>query len=160
MELHSINSGRELYNLKSEQGTTCLGFDNAQDRLERVVTECVGRGLLTPGQANFTIRETRIHRGSSLVIRALNLHLEALKSACEAAGDRAVYGLSPQLVGLEGHRVQVEGMHGDRRRFIVGKSTGWAPCHLEIARRNSNGGVAASREYLSVVDLGVIYPTP
>jgi len=34
--------------------------------------------------------------------------------------------------------------HGERRRFRVGKSTGWMPCHLEIARCNSTGGPAVT----------------
>lgn len=71
-------------------------------------------------------------------------------------------GLSPQLIGLEGWRVEVidfdagyvEKTEGDyqpiRRRFIVGKSTGWAPCHLEIKTRRSMGGDQARREYASV----------
>jgi hypothetical protein len=31
----------------------------------------------------------------------------------------------------------------ERSRFIVGKSTGWAPIHLEIKTRRSTGGAAA-----------------
>lgn len=58
--------------------------------------------------------------------------------------------LSPQLRGLEGYRVEVETTWGEKRRFIVGRSTGWKPCHLEISRRNALGGMAASREYKSV----------
>lgn len=48
--------------------------------------------------------------------------------------------LTAQLIGLEGRRVEIVDMHGDKRRFYVGKSTGWRPCHLEIARVNSSGG--------------------
>lgn len=58
--------------------------------------------------------------------------------------------LTPQLVGLEGWRVEVVTTYDETRRFIVGKSTGWVPCHLEIARRDSHGGPAASKEYKSV----------
>ena len=59
-------------------------------------------------------------------------------------------GLSPQLVGLEGWRVEVETDYGEKRRFIVGRSTGWRPCSLEIARINSMGGRAAEMHYKSV----------
>src|SRR5690606_5751737 len=52
--------------------------------------------------------------------------------------------LTPQLIGLEGKRVEVGDRHGERRRFIVGKSTGWLPCHLEIPRRNATGGVGVT----------------
>lgn len=62
-------------------------------------------------------------------------------------------GLSQQLIGLEGWRVEVldkELSGGAMRRFIVGKSTGWQPCHLEIHNRRSHGGNPANREYQSV----------
>ncbi len=53
--------------------------------------------------------------------------------------------LSPQLKGLEGYRVEVVTDYEETRRFIVGMSTGWRPCHLEISRRNSFGGGAAEQ---------------
>lgn len=63
-------------------------------------------------------------------------------------------GLHPQLVGLEGYRVQVVTQDGATLRFIVGKSTGWRPCHLEIARRTSHGGGPVdSRPFQSVKTL-------
>jgi len=67
-------------------------------------------------------------------------------------------GLTPQLKGLEGHRVQVTD-HGtnESRRFIVGKSTGWRPAHLEIkTTRSMGGGTASSKGYASVRDLGKV----
>lgn len=65
-------------------------------------------------------------------------------------------GLTPQLVGLEGWRVEVidcysdEAGQPDARRFIVGKSTGWRPCHLELHNRRSHGGSPAASRYISV----------
>jgi len=64
-------------------------------------------------------------------------------------------GLTPQLIGLEGWRVAVVDCHSDEeqpaeRRFIVGKSTGWRPCHLEISRRNALGGHPAAPRYVTV----------
>lgn len=59
--------------------------------------------------------------------------------------------LSPQLTGLEGWRVEVVDHDGETRRFNVGKSTGWRPCHLEIHNsRSMGGGCADSRGYASV----------
>jgi hypothetical protein len=66
---------------------------------------------------------------------------------------RDLSGLSPQLTGLEGWRVEVLTMNGDIRRFIVGRSTGWRPCHIEVERSNSSGGTAADREYIRVKKL-------
>jgi hypothetical protein len=58
--------------------------------------------------------------------------------------------LSPQLIGLEGWRVEAVDIHGEKRRFIVGKSTGWRPCHLEIKTARSTCGVPARARYQSV----------
>jgi len=59
-------------------------------------------------------------------------------------------GLTSQLLGLEGWRVEVVDVDGDTRRFIVGKSTGWRPCHLEVKTRRSYGGDMAATKYESV----------
>jgi len=64
---------------------------------------------------------------------------------------RSPAGLTKQLIGLEGWRVEVESiMTGEKRRFIVGRSSGWIPCHIELLKRNSRGGISASHEYKSV----------
>ena len=59
-------------------------------------------------------------------------------------GWRSSSELTPELCGMEGKRVEVvhEWESGTREtvRFWVGKSTGFIPCHLAIARRNSIGG--------------------
>jgi len=52
--------------------------------------------------------------------------------------------LTPQLLGLEGWRVRVVDMAGEVRKFIVGKSTGWRPCHLELQPRAACGDPARS----------------
>jgi hypothetical protein len=61
--------------------------------------------------------------------------------------------LTPQLIGLEGWRVEVVTDYGEKRRFIVGKSTGWKPIHLEVYNRRSLGGGGAERHYASVKKL-------
>ena len=58
--------------------------------------------------------------------------------------------LTPELIGKEGFRVEATTADGERRRFIVGKSTGWRPIHLEIKTRRSLGGFPAERSYASV----------
>lgn len=67
--------------------------------------------------------------------------------------EQQTYKLTPQLVGLEGWRVEVLTVSGQRRRFIVGKSTGITPIHLELARRDSDGGFGAEMEYTAVKPL-------
>ncbi len=61
--------------------------------------------------------------------------------------------LSPQLAGLEGWRVEVKTTYGETRRFIVGRSTGWTPIHLEVKTRRSSGGEGAEKKYRSVTKL-------
>ena len=74
---------------------------------------------------------------------------ESLSSA-ERLAIRDYSGLSPQLIGLEGWRVEVTDSYGETRRFIVGKSTGWRPCHLEIKTRRSLGGGPADKTYARI----------
>lgn len=68
----------------------------------------------------------------------------------ERAAARSDEHLTEQLKGLEGWRVEVVTDYGETRRFIVGRSTGWKPIHLEVSRRTSSGGYAAEKHYRSV----------
>lgn len=63
--------------------------------------------------------------------------------------------LTPQLISLEGWRVEVIDKDGDKpRRFIVGRSNGWQPCHLELRNnRRSIAGSPAAKSYYSVKEL-------
>lgn len=58
--------------------------------------------------------------------------------------------LTPQLVGLEGARVEVETEGGSVYRFQVGKSTGWRPCHLALHNSRSHGGSPTRGPYKRV----------
>lgn len=71
-------------------------------------------------------------------------------SAAEKAQQVDKSGLTQQLCGYEGARVEVVTSYGETRRFWVGKSTGWKPCHLEVATVRSMGGISAERDYKSV----------
>lgn len=63
---------------------------------------------------------------------------------------RDMGGMTKQLLGLEGKRVEVVTTYDETRKFWVGRSTGWRPCHLEIKTRRSIGGSPAEKEYKSV----------
>ena len=70
---------------------------------------------------------------------------------CRENKIRCEIELTPALVGLEGKRVEVVDKYGETRRFIVGKSTGWMPCHLEIKTvRSSGGGCVTGTPFKSV----------
>lgn len=134
-----IDHQNELYVIKSEGGVSCLGFDVCLERIERYAL-------------NLFIEDIpKVTRGSREAYDTMRNLMDALKAHFDKTGERAVADLTPQLDGLEGWRVEVVDNEGDNpRRFIVGKSTGWLPIHLELPRRDSSGGAAARREYRGV----------
>lgn len=73
-------------------------------------------------------------------------YYEELKELAEEknkkSGWRSKTQLTPQLIGLEGKVVRVVDKHDDERVFIVGKSTGFIPVHLEIEADGELGGSA------------------
>ena len=48
----------------------------------------------------------------------------------------------PRSLGQEGQRVEVIDRSGNKRRFYVGKSTGWLPIHLKFLASTAMGGPA------------------
>ena len=133
----TINAEQELYVIPHDKGFSCLGFDVLLVRHKAVTAWLRSEGL----QADDLPRRSR---GT---IRAYNSYTALMDRAagyCQRNNLRCPVELTRQLIGLEGKRVEVVDRHGERRRFQVGKSTGWMPCHLEIARRNSSGGPAVT----------------
>lgn len=65
--------------------------------------------------------------------------------------------LSQILIGHEGWRIEVETTENEKRRFIVGRSNGIKPVHLEIKKINSSGGHCADKIYNSVRRLYKVY---
>lgn len=128
-ELHSIKKEQCLYVIKCGPGFTTLGFDYADSRA-RAVANWLGRADLTPPARKGTKR-------------AYKAYLAAMKAGAEyskVTGKRCNFELIPALVAFERKRVEVTLPTGEKSRFIVGKSSGWMPCHLEIKRRDSIGG--------------------
>lgn len=125
----TINKSQRLYVLKSGNGYSCLGFDVAERRRRAV--------LAWLGEKPEPMRiGTRKH---------WKAYTEAMRRGLahnQTTGARCPADLSPRLKGLEGRRVEVTHDDGEKRRFYVGKSCGWMPVHLEIARRDSIGGGA------------------
>jgi hypothetical protein len=66
----------------------------------------------------------------------------------ERAKVRDLSGLVPELIGLEGWRVELtyryKGEEMWTERGIVSRSTGWRPCHILLKRRDSSGGCGVS----------------
>lgn len=132
-----INAEQELYIIRCDDGYSCLGFDVLIARYNAIAEWLGKEGLRQddlPPDA----------RGSMRAYTAYQALLDRASAYCQRNKLRCPAELTPQLNGLEGKRVEVVDRHGERRRFIVGKSTGWLPIHLEIARRNSSGGPAVT----------------
>jgi hypothetical protein len=126
-ETVTLNTSERLYVISTSGGVCCLGFDVCADRIQRYAKAlgivCGSReaAIGTLDNYNFLMR---------------------LQDTMRASGKRYDCDLTPALVGLEGKRVEVVDCYGETRRFYVGKSTGFIPVHLEIAKRGSNGGPA------------------
>lgn len=129
-------------------GTTVHLFDNVIDEIERVSIELVGRGVLPAD----TLDTPHVPpRGSMAAWDHLQNLLPQLQRVCAEQGESAMANLSPQLLGKEGWAVEVDD-DGELRRFIVGRSAGWLPHHLEVTERNVRG-TRARMEYTRVTKL-------
>jgi hypothetical protein len=132
----TINDAAELYVIPEHGGYSCLGYDVLIERYNRLAAEIGPTYQPLPPSLRGTLAAYDAY--------------EKLLAAARSTGRRFTCELSPQLIGLEGRRVEVVTTYGETRRFNVGKSTGWIPIHLEIHNRRSTGGGAAEREYTSV----------
>lgn len=129
----TFNADQSLFVIpESHGGYSCLGLDVCRNRMDKLASE-FGEFAASYGDPMATYAAYQ-----SYVRRAKERH--------ERTGWRSQSDLTRELIGLEGKRVEI--VHtwpsGEREtvRFIVGKSTGFIPCHLAIARRNSSGGCA------------------
>jgi hypothetical protein len=129
MKLQSINTEQRLYVMPCGDGFTCCGFD-VLDRNAHAVARYAHAA--PPTAAPGTVE----HFEQCAAIMDAGARYSAETRTRDGSD------LTPALLGLEGRRVEVTMPDGERRRFWVGKSTGWRPCHLEIATRRSHGGGA------------------
>ena len=129
MQLHSLNTEQRLYVMPCDTGFSCFGFD-VLDRKAHAVARYARTD--PPTAAPGTVE----HFAQCATIMAAG--------ACYSAETRTrdESDLTPELIGLEGCRVEIARPNGERERFWVGKSTGWMLCHLAIKTRRSRGGEA------------------
>lgn len=143
----TVNKEQKLFVLDHGHGVTCLGFDvvlNRTRKLQDWIYKSMG------------VMPSKLHRrGSMASYRMYKAVSKDAQELCTKNHVQCPIELEPQLIGLEGHRVEVIDAYDERRRFIVGKSTGWMPCHLEISRIDSMGGPCVmGSPFKSVTDLG------
>jgi hypothetical protein len=133
-----INKQQKLFVIPEAGGFTCLGFDVCFERSTKLATEL---GLTVP------MKSRKATRGAYEYYAHL---CNVAREKHTQTGWRSQSELTPELIGLEGKRVEVVTEWGETKRFYVGKSTGYIPCHLEIARSNSTGGPAIIGKIKSV----------
>jgi hypothetical protein len=118
----TVGTERELfaYRKKSaEAGASTLGFQEERRRSAAISREL---GLPAPAAPPGTC---------AALLEYLEL-LEAARYHVVRTGKRMTCGLHPDLTGLEGSTLEAT-RDGEKVRFILGKSTGFIPCHLEVA---------------------------
>ena len=132
MKKVGLNKESKLYWLKEGNGVSALGFDVCIKRRNALAKE-----LDLPQYA-------MERKGTIKAYKEYESLVECARLRHEASGGRwrSQSELTPELIGLEGRRVEVVTSWGEKERFIVGRSTGWIPCHLEIKRSDSHGGGA------------------
>jgi len=121
------NTKQQLYVIPSGKGFTCLGFDVCINRINKLSIE-----MELPVQP--------VKRGTLQAYSVYNTILNKARQRNIATGWRSQIDLIPEFIGKEGKRVEIIDCNGEKRRFYIGRSTGWIPCHLEISKINSTGG--------------------
>lgn len=130
--LVGLSADSRLYTVRCGNGYSCLGFDVAYRVSVSIAAWC---GEAPPDPTLVGTPAGFDDYGRLVAVGAA--HAARTKTRCYA-------DLTPQLVGLEGRRVEVVEHNGEIRRFQVGRSMGWMPVHLELARYNSTGGSAVT----------------
>ncbi|QGF20900.1 hypothetical protein JT354_gp09 [Serratia phage JS26] len=141
----SINKDQKVYVIRCGAGYSCQGFDYLHNQAHAVLTWLKEEGraaemVLGAQRIDVLSLEIPERKGTKKHFNACNKVIEAGSVYASHSRRQCPANLTPQLSGLVGRRVEVIDCYGERRRFIVGRSTGWMPCHLEIARRDSSGG--------------------
>ena len=130
-----LDKERKLYVVSQDGGCSCLGFGVCESRRAALAKELASLGFSPPpGERAGTVGNFYAY-GRTQDMARLHYDLTGYRFKC---------GLHPALVGLEGRRVEAVSENGEKRRFRVGRSTGWVPCHLELAGARSSGGDAIS----------------
>ena len=127
-ENFTVNKETRLFVIHEPYGYSCLGFEVLDTRARSLAAEL----NLEWNERKGTKKAYRRYRAIVDIARTKNIQ----------TGWRSKSELHPQLIGLEGRRIEVEDAGGKVYRFRVGKSTGFIPVHLQVHNRRSFGGGA------------------
>lgn len=133
MPLQSVNYKDKMFILSCGDGFSCLGFD-----------VCMDRTLVLAHELGEMARPVIVDYGTPRAYAEYERLCEIGAKHSAKTGWRSKACLTPQLVDLEGYRVEVVDCYGETRRFQVGKSDGWMPCHIELRDVKSSGGIAVT----------------
>jgi len=127
-----IDIENKLFVLEFDKGYSGLGFEVCHQRATRLAKEL-------KKTAPLPLDVTDVEKLHSLKLYYDSL-CEVVRQRNLKTGWRSKSELTPQLIGLEGAVVQVIDSNDENRTFIVGKSTGFIPCHLELECYLADGG--------------------
>jgi hypothetical protein len=138
----TLNKESRLYNIHCQDGYSCLGFEVLEKRMAALGEEL--QIIIEPVEAGTVDRYNQYQK-----------LIEVAAGRNKLNGWRSQSELTPELIGLEGKKVKVthKWPSGETEtvQFIVGKSTGFIPCHLELESKNPNsGGAVCLGEIISV----------
>lgn len=144
----TLNEEQRLYIIPcGDNGYSCLGFGVCEKRAVALARELAALGESIPQPEPV---------GTLVRYKQYRDFCDRAQAHNRATGWRSKSELTPELVGYEGKRVEVRHRWGKDKaievvRFIVGKSTGCIPVHLEIkTKRSTGGGAVCLGEILSV----------
>ena len=133
----SINKEQGLFVIPCGEGYTCLGFDVCEKWTKALHEEL----LKVYSNYKLTVLCRQAPRkGTYAAYFRYQEMLQLAGSINKQTGYRFTYELEPRLNGLLHKRVEVTDKEGNKRRFYVGKSMGFIPVYLEIAKKNSDDG--------------------
>lgn len=131
MKTIKINKDQNLYVIPFGGGYSCLGFE-----------VCKNQAIKLNQELGLPVKLARM--GTKKVYVQYRKLVAMIAKKHKVSGYRSTAELIPEFIGKEGKRVEVITSYGEKSRFIIGKSTGFIPCHLEIKKSNSSGGSPVS----------------
>ena len=132
---YTLNKEQGVFVIHSKSSYSCLGFEVCRIRASKLADE-LGAEQWHGSTKNVRHLKRLYRHYENLTEQARQKHL--------ATGWRSKSELIQELIPYEGKRIEATNCLGEKVRFIVGKSTGFIPCHLEIKRRDSSGGCTVS----------------
>ena len=127
--LHSINKEQEVFVFQEGKYFSCLGFQVVLKKGKKLAEEM---GIVCP----------KFRKGSKASLKFYRKMTDLAFKRHKQTGWKSKSDLFEPFIGNEGKRVEVTYNWGETERFIIGKSTGWIPCHLVIKKSNSSGGTS------------------